>query len=420
VGYPELVTRARGFALLLGLSLMLLSLGAGALRAEALLKAELQHEGPWLSLAQRANDRGATRISARLAEVSLRAGEDATFEICAQGDLASSPWQGALSFVVWREREQKLELKVPLDTAHRHLVRQKGDHSCLTLGGGRIEKAGRYALDAIWPDGALSPPVARLSLRARVLGKRPLGLYEGLLVFGAAFGSVLAVLSAFSHVQGSASTTRPSAALWALALGVLGAALFQALLRVPLPFVGADVARGLVVAAVEVALALLGAKYAFSRRRAGLCLLAPEQRPALWLLAAAALALLLRMGSHYCLRLVPSTAEAPIETFISWPSGALSFALVGMAAPLAEELFFRGFVFGALRRLGTTAACLGSGALFVLAHVQQVWGNWGALSSLVLTAVTLTGLRALSGSTLVPALAHLLFNLSLWSASFRG
>jgi membrane protease YdiL (CAAX protease family) len=117
---------------------------------------------------------------------------------------------------------------------------------------------------------------------------------------------------------------------------------------------------------------------------------------------------------------VPRTGEAPIETYIAWPSGALSFALVGMAAPLAEELFFRGFVFGALRRLGLLAAFLGSFGLFVLAHVQQVWGSWGALVSLILTAATLTALRALSGSTLVPALAHVLFNLSLWSASFRG
>jgi membrane protease YdiL (CAAX protease family) len=138
------------------------------------------------------------------------------------------------------------------------------------------------------------------------------------------------------------------------------------------------------------------------------------------MLAAVTVALLLRVTSHFCLSWVPRTGEAPIETFIAWPSGALSFALLGMAVPLAEELFFRGFVFGALRRAGLFAACIGSALLFVVAHLQQVWGSWGALLSLAITAAMLTGLRAFSGSTLVPALAHVLFNLSLWSASFRG
>jgi hypothetical protein len=167
-------------------------------------------------------------------------------------------------------------------------------------------------------------------------------------------------------------------------------------------------------------LALLGARLVFAASRSGLRLFAPAGHASFWLLSAITIALFLRVASHYCLSLVPRTGEAPIETFIAWPSGALSFALLGMAAPLAEELFFRGFVFGALRRISLPVACAGSSVLFVLAHVQQVWGSWGALLSLVFTAASLTGLRALSGSTLVSALAHVLFNLSLWAASFRG
>lgn len=420
--YPQTVTRLRLIAFLLGLGLMLGSLAAGVRRVDALLRAELEYEGPWATLSERAGAAGATRISARLAEVSLRAGEDATFEACARGDLGAAPMEGSLTFVVWRAAEQKLELKVALDAAHRALVKRADDRSCLTLGGGRIAESGRYALDVVWPAGTLRPELASLPLRARVLGKRPLGLQEGLLVFGVALGAVLMLLAAFVAGVGSRSAdgTRPRAALWALGLGLLGALLFQLLLDVRLPGIGSGVGRGLLVGALEVGLALLGARLVFVASRPGLRLFAPPRHASLWLLSAVAVALFLRVASHYCLSLVSRTGEAPIETFIAWPSGALSFALLGMAAPLAEEPFFRGFVFGALRRINLAVACAGSFSLFVLAHVQQVWGSWGALLSLVFTAAALTGLRALSGSCLVPALAHVLFNLSLWSASFRG
>jgi membrane protease YdiL (CAAX protease family) len=109
-----------------------------------------------------------------------------------------------------------------------------------------------------------------------------------------------------------------------------------------------------------------------------------------------------------------------VEAFVSWPSGALAFAALGMVVPLAEELFFRGFVFGALEPLGVRTAFAGALLLFASAHVQQLWGNWGALLSVTLTGAALTALRAWSGSTLISAIAHLLYNLSLWTESFRG
>ena len=67
---------------------------------------------------------------------------------------------------------------------------------------------------------------------------------------------------------------------------------------------------------------------------------------------AVACAMALNPIARLAMRVVPASGEAPIEEFISWPSGALAFAALGMAVPLAEELFFRGFVFGALRQRG--------------------------------------------------------------------
>jgi membrane protease YdiL (CAAX protease family) len=196
--------------------------------------------------------------------------------------------------------------------------------------------------------------------------------------------------------------------------------LFAGALRLPLPGALGGFARGLSVALIEVALAVGGGLLVFQRSRDGLRLLAPRARPGLWLLAACGCALLLRPLSSLAMQLVPRTGEAPIEAFISWPSGALTFAMLGMIVPLAEELFFRGLLFGTLQPLGTPAAAGGTILLFAAAHAQQSWGNWGALVSVFLTGVVLTGLRALSGSTLVPAVAHVLFNLSLWSSSFGG
>jgi membrane protease YdiL (CAAX protease family) len=45
--------------------------------------------------------------------------------------------------------------------------------------------------------------------------------------------------------------------------------------------------------------------------------------------------------------------------------------LVCVAAPICEELFFRGFLFGALRRRGLVLATLGSGLAFGVAHVAS-------------------------------------------------
>jgi membrane protease YdiL (CAAX protease family) len=208
--------------------------------------------------------------------------------------------------------------------------------------------------------------------------------------------------------------------LWALGFALLGMVLFAAALRLPVAGALGGFARGLSVALIEVSLALGGGWLLFEGSRNGLRLYAPRTKPGLWLLAACGCALLLRPLSSLAMQLVPRTGEAPIEAFISWPSGALTFAMLGMVVPLAEELFFRGLLFGALSPLGTPAAAAGTIVLFTAAHAQQSWGNWGALVSVFLTGVVLTTLRALSGSTLVPAVAHVLFNLSLWSSSFGG
>jgi membrane protease YdiL (CAAX protease family) len=142
------------------------------------------------------------------------------------------------------------------------------------------------------------------------------------------------------------------------------------------------------------------------------------------LLRGYALALAAALALWGCAKLallfVPATSEAPIQTFVAWPSGMLCFAALGLLLPIGEELFFRGLLYHALILVGRKP--LGAGAvswgLFVLLHAQQSWGNWGGLVSIAAAGVVLTGLRIASGSVLVPALAHVLYNFALSAGAF--
>jgi membrane protease YdiL (CAAX protease family) len=95
----------------------------------------------------------------------------------------------------------------------------------------------------------------------------------------------------------------------------------------------------------------------------------------------------------------------------------LCFAVLGVVVPLGEEIFFRGFLYRALLAYGRFAAFAVTLFAFVGLHLQQVWGNWGGLVALVATGTVLTALRAISGSTLLPAVTHLIYNFVLsWSS----
>jgi membrane protease YdiL (CAAX protease family) len=420
--YAGLVPVARRIVLGLGLTLLFGSLLAAATAVIGMERRELEHESPWASLAERAAQPGATGVSARLTELPLAVGDEASFELCARADLRASGAQDVLELMVWQPAGARLELRVPLDAAHLAQTRAGAELSCLELGAGRIAHAGRYALDAVWPGRSLPPALAAIPLRARVLVRRPLGTREGLLVLGAALGSMLCVLASFSPAPRLALTPAQQRRGPPLAVGfaLLGMLLFTGALHLPLGGASGGLARGVLVALVELGLAAGGAWLVFQHAQRGLCLVAPSQRPGAWLLVACLAALALHPLTRLAMQLAPPGERAPIEAFISWPSGALSFAMLGMAVPLAEELFFRGLVYGALTPLGKPLAALGCVLLFALAHAQQTWGNWGALASVTLTGAVLTALRSLSGSTLVPAVAHLLYNLSLWRDSFRG
>ncbi len=94
--------------------------------------------------------------------------------------------------------------------------------------------------------------------------------------------------------------------------------------------------------------------------------------------------------------------------------GVILFFLVGsLVAPIAEEIFFRGILYGFLRRWGVLTAVVGSTAVFVLAHaitavipVTQIVGG-------VVFAVAFE----VTGNLIVPITIHVLGNTVLFALS---
>jgi membrane protease YdiL (CAAX protease family) len=89
-------------------------------------------------------------------------------------------------------------------------------------------------------------------------------------------------------------------------------------------------------------------------------------------------------------------------------SGLPVLILVGGAiiAPIVEEIFFRGFVFGGLRqRWGWPVAALGSSLLFALAHVVPT-----SFLPILILGLIFSALYQLSGSIWPAILMHMLTN----------
>ncbi len=89
----------------------------------------------------------------------------------------------------------------------------------------------------------------------------------------------------------------------------------------------------------------------------------------------------------------------------------LLFLLLGaLAAPVAEEIFFRGILYGRLRPLGIPAAVLISSAVFILAHPSA-----GLTQSVGGIVFALAYERA--GWLMTPIVIHVLGNSAIFAAS---
>jgi hypothetical protein len=91
----------------------------------------------------------------------------------------------------------------------------------------------------------------------------------------------------------------------------------------------------------------------------------------------------------------------------------LFFVVGGLVAPVAEEVFFRGIVYGFLRRWGVLLALIGTTVIFVLAH---------AISSRIPVTQIVGGLvfavaYEVEGDLMVPITIHVLGNMAIFALS---
>jgi membrane protease YdiL (CAAX protease family) len=405
----------------LALAIAAAAVGLALARVMHLERRELAFEGAAQSLADWSKAPGSTRVSRRLAEVELRVGERALFELCAADRLERAAFLDAFDVVIFywpeaaaaKDAKPEMMLRVPLDKAHLAQAQRAESEACLPLGGGIIEQAGRHTFEVVFADKPLPPVIAGIPMRARILARTPLGAVDRgalLALVGAMLALVLALFAMPRDEQVHEASDGLPVNTTAGALAAIG--LLASTTFLPLYGSALGLVKGLIIVALQTLAALLLSSVWSEPRRVALGLVRPR-RPLLWLVAAPVAAVILALCARVALRVVPSTGEAPIESFVSWPSGLLAFAVIGVIAPVAEELFFRGFLYRLALPLGRIVACAATLVLFVVLHLAQSWGNWGGVLAVALTGAVLTYLRAASDSLLVPALAHVLYNAAL-------
>jgi membrane protease YdiL (CAAX protease family) len=91
----------------------------------------------------------------------------------------------------------------------------------------------------------------------------------------------------------------------------------------------------------------------------------------------------------------------------------LFFMVGGMIGPLAEELFFRGILYGFLRRWGVIVALILSTLIFVLCHPSA----HGIPVTRVVGGILFAVAYEVGGSLIVPITIHTLGNLTIFTIS---
>ena len=89
------------------------------------------------------------------------------------------------------------------------------------------------------------------------------------------------------------------------------------------------------------------------------------------------------------------------------------FAMGGIIAPIAEEVFFRGILYGFFRRWGVFMALALSTCLFVLPHL----GSSGLPFTQIIGGIVFAAAYEIEGSLMVPIMIHAFGNIAIFSLS---
>lgn len=357
-----------------------------------------------------------------LLEASLRRDDEVVFEICSSSAMDSARWSDRLNVSIVRNDPAVGDvdvLRASLDASMLDGARRSGAGSCLDVGRGVIEFDGPYRTELSWSSAL---PDEGVRFRARTLARRSLTSSDRNLVFALLSFSVVLTLALYARRLSVSERANPPLRV-ALGISLLAAAVLWSFMRFVTPYLPGGAAGGLVSGLALTLIELLLAFALVFRARLDVLGLGREPiegtpldraRPYALLCFAPFAGFVLFRIAGFALRFVPASGEAPIEAFVSWPSGMLSFAALAVVAPLAEEVFFRGLVYGVVLGDGKGQRPLLAFGLswmvFALVHLPQTWGSWGGVLSIAIAALGFTALRAVSGSVLVPALAHLVYN----------
>ncbi|MGE0789705.1 MAG: lysostaphin resistance A-like protein [Sandaracinaceae bacterium] len=363
-----------------------------------------------------------------LARAELERDHAVEFEVCAGEPMTPERWEGALSLRVVRQAGEVMT-ESPMSAEVLSHVRRNDAAGCLTLGSGVLEHTGEYEVEARWD----APPAALMDVPivVRMVGRHPLAasdLGQVVATWALAFALLVALAvwrrlgvldpapvsdAEWDEAAEAASPLRKLAEVPDWARGIAGVVLLG-LVFFGLGYVqvgaagGAALMVGIAILEVVVAIVLIGGP-SIAERFERLAL----ARPTYWYAAfpvAVASGLALYFLATWSTHLVPSTGVSSVQRLVSWPSGMLSFAVPAVIVPIAEEWFFRGFIYGAFEKRSRVLAFVLAWGLFVLAHVPQTFGQWGALVAIAVASLGFTMLRAFSGSTLVSAMAHVVYN----------
>ena len=292
----------------------------------------------------------------------LDKGDWVRFEVC----LDRSPveaWEG-LEFRATHDQEVVFERS--LTEAAQFGSSSDRPRACVLLGQSTesgLPESGRYALMSV---GAPVPPKAatKAAYVARIVTRRPKGLWlrvspwvTFLVIWFVIVGLSLRVQTT---PEGGLPVSRPflrvalSISLLELAVAVLPALLPVASLAV--------LVQGVAFAGIQTAFA------ASSRVFGSSVSSEPGELRRRWfqtLLVAPVVGLVLVALGSFLAQSVPLREVAPIHAFLARPSGSAVAAIVAMLAPLAEESFFRGHVYGLI------ASRAGNGWLGWSAHLRS-------------------------------------------------
>ena len=118
--------------------------------------------------------------------------------------------------------------------------------------------------------------------------------------------------------------------------------------------------------------------------------------------------------------ILPETRDFPLRQMFTSPLAGYAIGAYSiLVAPWAEEVIFRGFLFGIFeRRAGLWFAIVLTALLFGGLHVPEYWGAWNHVLLISLVGLTFSFARGVTGSLAPSVILHLAYNTSLIAGLF--